>query len=79
MSNCIFFKIAEFHQKAFWIPPAKKLYKTIEISEDGLELIELLCVDCTTAEGEWHSDSEIKIDDNGYVIANGVQTKEFWN
>ena len=36
-----------------------------------MELIEFLSVDCTATEGEWHSDSEIKIDKNGYVIING--------
>ena len=31
------------------------------------------------ASGEWHSDSEIKIDKLGYVIRNGVKTKDFWD
>ena len=43
------------------------------------ELIEFLSVDCTASEGEWHSDSEIKIDKLGYVIRNGNKTKEFWD
>ena len=30
-------------------------------------------------EGEWHSDSEIKIDKLGYVIRNGQKTKTFWD
>ena len=46
---------------------------------DGLELIEFLSLDCTAAEGEWHSDSEIKIDKLGYVILNGQKTKQFWD
>ena len=58
---------------------SKKAFKPIEISEDGLELIEFLSLDCTTAEGEWHSDSEIKIDKLGYVIRNGQKTKTFWD
>ena len=58
---------------------AKKTFKPIEISEEGLELIEFLSVDCTAVEGEWHSDSEIKIDKLGYVIRNGNKTKEFWD
>lgn len=57
----------------------KRPFKPIEISEDGLELIEYLSVDCTAAEGEWHSDSEIKIDKNGFVIRDGAKTKEFWD
>lgn len=59
-------KIAEFNQKAFLNSSAKKPYKPIEINEEGLELIEFLSLDCTATSGEWHSDSEIKIDKNGY-------------
>ena len=47
---------------------SKKAFKPIEISEDGLELIEFLSLDCTAADGKWYSDSEIKIDKLGYVI-----------
>ena len=38
-----------------------------------------MSLDCTSDNGEWHSDSEIKTDKNGYVIKNGEKTKEFWN
>ncbi len=58
---------------------AKKAFAPIEISDEGLELIEFLSLDCSAAEGEWHSDSEIKIDKLGYVICNGEKTKEFWD
>ena len=79
ISDRVLSKIAEFNHKALLNSSAKKPYKPIEISEDGLELIEFLSVDCTTTEGEWHSDSEIKIDKNGFVIINGNKTKEFWD
>ena len=79
ISDRVLSKIHEFNQKALLNSSAKKPYKPIEISEDGLELIEFLSVDCTVAEGEWHSDSEIKIDKNGFVIVNGNKTKEFWD
>lgn len=79
ISDRVLSKIEEFNQKASIISTAKKPYKSIEISEEGLELIEFLSLDCTKTEGEWHSDSEIKIDKNGYVIVNGNKTKEFWN
>ena len=78
MSDRVLSKIAEFNQKAFLNSSAKKPYKPIEISEEGLELIEFLSLDCTATGGEWHSDSEIKIDKNGYVIVDGNKTKEFW-
>ena len=53
--------------------------KCIEISEDGLELIEMVSLDCTSAKGIWHSDEEIKINKLGYIIENGVKTKKFWD
>lgn len=56
-----------------------KEYKPIILSENGLELIEFLSLDCTNKQGVWCSDSEIKIDKTSFVIKNGVKTKEFWN
>jgi len=79
LSDRVMQKISEFNQKGKLNSKEKKPFKPIEISEDGLELIEYLSVDCTTAEGEWHSDSEIKIDKLGYVIRNGTKTKDFWD
>ncbi len=79
ISDRVLSKIHEFNEKAFLNSSAKKPYKPIEISEDGLELIEFLSIDCTAVDGEWHSDSEIKIDKNGFVIINGNKTKEFWD
>lgn len=72
-------KIGEFNNKARMSATKKNSFKDIQISEDGLELIEHLSLDCTASEGEWHSDSEIKIDKLGYAICNGVKTKEFWD
>jgi adenine-specific DNA-methyltransferase len=51
----------------------------ITISKDGLELIEYLSVDCTNDSGMWQSDSEVKIDKNGFISVDGTKTKEFWN
>lgn len=79
MSDRVFSKIQEFNQKSLLNSSSKKPYKPIEISEEGLELIEFLSLDYTSAEGEWHSDSEIKIDKNSYVIRDGEKTKEFWD
>ena len=79
ISDRVLSNICEFNEKARLNASAKKPYKPIDISEDGLELIELLSVDCTATEGQWHSDSEIKIDKNGFVIVNGDKTKEFWD
>lgn len=79
ISDRVLLKIDEFNQKAFLNSSEKKPYNPIEISEDGLELIEFISLDCITTEGEWHSDSEIKIDKNSFVIINGEKTKNFWD
>jgi adenine-specific DNA-methyltransferase len=60
-------------------PKKKTKIKPIEISENGLELIELVSLDCTNKEGVWQSNIEIKIDKNSFVIRNGKKTKEFWD
>ena len=78
-SDRVLQKIDEFNQKARMNATAKKPFKPIEISDTGLELIEYLSLDCTAGQGEWHSDSEIKIDKNGFVIRNGEKTKDFWD
>ena len=78
MSDCVMRHINAYNQK-FELNSKGKKFKPIIISEEGLELIEWLSVDCTNAEGEWKSDSEIKIDKLGFVIKNGIKTKEFWD
>lgn len=77
LSDRVLNKILEFNNKSML--NTKKNFKPIEISEEGLEFIEFLSLDCTSDSGEWHSDSELKIDKNGYVILNGTKTKDFWN
>lgn len=57
----------------------KKPFTPIEISQNGLELIELISLDCTNEFGPWKSDTELKIDKNGYVIQDGEKTKQYWN
>lgn len=58
---------------------SSKSFEPITISENGLELIEYISLDCTTTDGEWHSDSEIRIDKYAYVVLNGTKTKDFWD
>ena len=78
-SDRVMSKITDFNQKAFASATGTKKYKPIVVSEDELELIEFISVDTTSSDGEWHSDSEIKIDRNGFVILNGNKTKDFWD
>lgn len=58
-----------------------KKFVPITISEDGLETIEFLSLDCTTDDitAPWHSSSEILIDRLGYVRQNGKDTKKLWD
>ena len=79
VSDRVLDKIHAFNEKSFAQTSPKKPYTPLTISETGLELIEFLSIDCTSAEGIWHSDHEIKIDKLGYVIRDGVKTKEFWD
>ena len=80
ISDRLIQKIGEFNQKGNLQSIAKgKKFNPINISEEGLELIELIALDCENTEGQWHSSTEIKIDKLGYVITNGVKSKNFWD
>ena len=59
----------------------EKTFMPILVSDEGLETIEWISLDCTAAEKDapWHSNSEIKIDKVGYVIKNGTKTTEYWD
>ena len=59
----------------------EKVFHPIIISDEGLETIEWISLDCTNADksAAWHSDTEIKIDKLGYLIKNGVKTTNFWD
>lgn len=73
-------KINDFNEKGNLQAINKgKKFSPITISEEGLELIEYLSLDCENAEGVWSSSSEIKIDKLGYISVNGQKTKDFWN
>lgn len=58
---------------------SKKNFSPIKISKNGLELIELIGFDCKSKTGVWHSDKEIKIAPDGYVVEDGKKSKTFWN
>ncbi len=82
ISDRVIQRIDEYNAKKYEqsLKSADKKYMPIIISENGLETIEYISLDCTNTDGEWHSDSEIKIDGKtSYVIVNGEKKKEFWN
>lgn len=75
ISDRVIQKIDEYNKK-------KNIFNTdkaITLSENGLELIEYISLDCTNSDGVWKSDSEIKIDKKSFVFINGEKTKGFWN
>lgn len=78
-SDRVSHKINEFNQKA--MANSKKKFVPIELSLEGLEAIEMVSLDCTTAEenAPWHSDSEIKIEKDSTVTINGRKTSNFWD
>ena len=80
ISDRLINKVDEYNEKmnSQMLSTGKKA-KYIEISDEGLELIEMISLDCTSKEGIWHSDEEIKIDKLGYVINKGKKTKNLWN
>lgn len=80
ISDRLIGKINEYNEKmnSQMLSTGKKA-KYIEISDEGLELIEMISLDYTSGEGIWHSDDEIKIDKLGYVIKNGTKTKDLWD
>ena len=59
----------------------KSSFKQIEISDEGLECIEWISVDCTNAQKDapWHSDVEVKIEKTGTATVNGTKTRNLWD
>ena len=86
-SNYLKRKIEEYNLKGE-AQNAKKLadgkksnFKKIEISDEGLECIEWLSIDCSNAakDAPWHSDTELKIEKTGMVTLNGKKTQNLWD
>lgn len=81
-SDRVLNKIKEYNLKSQeQATKSSKSFKAISISDEGLETIEWLSLDCTSDDSKapWHSDTEILIDKLGYVRQNGVDTQHFWD
>lgn len=73
-------KISEYNERLLQQPIYSKQRPTpITLSEEGLEQIEYLSLDCTHSDGPWHSDTELIIDKLGRVTLDGTDTKELWD
>lgn len=79
VSDRVASKLLAYNQRGLLNTAKDKKFAPITVSDTGLELIEFLSLDCTASAGEWHSDSELKIDKLGYVILNGKKTQSFWD
>ena len=79
VSDRVASKLLAYNQRGLLNTAKDKKFAPITVSDTGLELIEFLSLDCTASAGEWHSDSELKIDKLGYVILNGKKTPAFWD
>lgn len=80
-------KVEDFNQKGFQQYLKKSAngkesaYQRIELSNEGLECVEWLSLDCTHAgkDAPWHSDVEIKIEKAGTVTQDGHKTDALWD
>ena len=82
LSDRVMTRIREYNQKSEVQAQSKGItYTPLTISNEGLETIEWLSLDCEHAEPDapWHSDVEIYIDKNGYAALNGKATGKFWD
>ena len=57
----------------------KGKFKPIIISDNGLELIEYISLECTNKDGVWNSDSEVKIEYTSKLTINGKKSDDYWN
>ena len=71
-------KIDEYNQRGA-VNPGKKGFKPIRLSEEGLETLEAVAADCTSAEGPFHADRDLRIDKLGRVVLDGGKSDTFWD
>ena len=79
LSDAIRQKLDEYNQKRRLNADPKRGAHPIELSDSGLEVIEMVALDCQTKQGVWRSDAEIIIAPDGTITKNGEQTNEHWD
>ena len=82
MSDRVMTRIREYNEKSAAQAQSKgRDYKPLTISDEGMECIEWLSLDCEQADlqAPWHSSMEIYIDKNGFTTTNGKATDKLWD
>jgi adenine-specific DNA-methyltransferase len=82
MSDRVMTRIREYNEKSAAQAQSKgRNYKPLTVSNEGLECIEWLSLDCEHAEQDapWYSNVEVYIDKNGYVTINSKATDNLWD
>ena len=72
-------KIAEFNEAGLLNAAKDKKFKEVKISDEGLEMLEAVFLDCGKKKGVFHADVSLKIDKFGYAILNGAKTGKLWD
>ena len=74
-------EIEAFNMKGQVQAAKGKKFNFVKISDEGLETIEWVSLDCTEDSKEipWHSDAEVKIDKTGEAIIGGKKTSGLWD
>lgn len=74
-------EIEAFNMKGQVQAAKGKKFNFVKISDEGLETIEWVSLDCTedSKESPWHSDAEVKIDKTGEAIIGGKKTSGLWD
>lgn len=80
-------KIEEFNLKGEQQTMKKKAdgkaarFVPVRLSDEGLETVEWLSLDCESAEPKapWHSTAEVRIEKDGTATVNGTKTGEPWD
>ena len=71
-------KIEEYNQRGD-ANPGKKGFTPIRLSEEGLETLEAVAADCTSSDGPFRADRDLRLDKLGRVILDGAKTDDFWD
>ncbi len=76
-SDSVTKKLDEYNQKRKLNADAKKPKPApVRLSESGLEIVEMVSVDCRRSTGAWHSDAEVVINPDNTVTRTGQNSPE---